>query len=152
MQLADTMDSAQVTSARLAGKLREFYETLDLQSLATIQSLYAGDICFEDPIRGLQGLRALEDHFKHLLQNSDQCRFKFHRSVVNDEGMFFSWTMLLRHKAIKHGQLIRVEGSSYLKHRNGKVYYHRDYFDLGALVYENVPLLGPLIKLIKNRM
>ena len=152
MQLADTMDSAQVTSALLAGRVREFYETLDLQSLATIQSLYAGDICFEDPIRGLQGLRALEDHFKHLLQNSDQCRFKFHRSVVNDEGMFFSWTMLLRHKAIKHGQLIRVEGSSYLKHRNGKVYYHRDYFDLGALVYENVPLLGSLIKLIKNRM
>jgi hypothetical protein len=66
--------------------------------------------------------------------------------------MFFSWTMLLRHKAIKHGQLIRVEGSSYLKHRNGKVYYHRDYFDLGALVYENVPLIGSLIKLIKNRM
>jgi len=32
------------------------------------------------------------------------------------------------------------------------VTYHRDYFDLGALIYERVPVLGGLIRGIKGRM
>jgi hypothetical protein len=36
--------------------------------------------------------------------------------------------------------------------RNNRIYYPRDYFDLGAFVYENVPMLGSIIKRIKQRL
>jgi ketosteroid isomerase-like protein len=152
MQLTDTFESEQTDAANLAGMVREFYENLDPGNLVALRTLYAEDICFEDPIHGLQGISALMQYFDKLFANVEHCQFKFHRSVVSDEGMFFSWTMMLRHQSVRHGELIRVEGSSYLKHRNGKIYYHRDYFDLGAMVYENVPLLGPLVKFIRHRM
>jgi hypothetical protein len=152
MQLTDTFETDQKDSARLAGLVREFYENLDPHNLDTLRTLYAEDICFEDPIHGLQGIGSLMEYFDKLFINVEHCRFKFHRSVVSDEGMFFSWTMMLRHQSVKRGALIRVEGSSYLKHRHGKIYYHRDYFDLGAMVYENVPLLGPLVRYIRHRM
>ena len=47
-----------------------------------------------------------------------------------------TWTMFLNHPKLR-GETVRVEGASYLRTRNGKVYYHRDYFDLGAMLYEN---------------
>jgi len=132
--------------------VKQAYESLDPMDLAQLREIYAEDVCFEDPIHGIQGLEALEDYFGKLFENVEQCRFKFHRSIASRDGIFFSWTMMLKHRTIKRGQLIRVEGSSYLKYRHGKIYYHRDYFDLGALVYENVPLLGPLVRYIRGRM
>lgn len=150
MQLANVCKPESTQPVELARKVQRVYECFDINGLSRLGSVYARDICFEDPIRGLQGLDALIEYFARLQQRVEQCRFKFHHSVVDDEGMFFSWTMLLKHRSIKHGQLIRVEGSSYLKHRDGKIYYHRDYFDLGAMVYENIPLLGPVVRHIRT--
>ncbi|WHI49643.1 hypothetical protein P3339_14310 [Microbulbifer sp. MLAF003] len=33
-----------------------------------------------------------------------------------------------------------------------KVFYHEDFYDMGAMVYEQVPLLGSLIRKIKSRL
>ncbi|MBM3418431.1 MAG: transcriptional regulator [Bacteroidetes bacterium] len=30
--------------------------------------------------------------------------------------------------------------------------YHRDYFDLGEMVYEQIPVFGKIIKTMKSRM
>lgn len=152
MRISDIVETVPADSKNLASMVQDIYENLDVKNLAPIRQIYAEDICFEDPVHGIQGLDALEAYFRKLFGNAEQCRFKFHRSVVSSDGMFFSWTMMLNHRAIKGGQLIRVEGSSYLKYRDGKVYYHRDYFDLGALVYENLPVIGPLISYIRGRL
>jgi hypothetical protein len=60
--------------------------------------------------------------------------------------------MLLNHSKLDAGETIRVDGSSFLKTRHGKIYYHRDYFDLGAMVYENLPILGRIIRSIRLRL
>jgi hypothetical protein len=44
-----------------------------------------------------------------------------------------------------------VQGSSHLKGVGDKVVYHRDYLDLGAMLYEQLPLLGRVIRSLKNR-
>ena len=63
-----------------------------------------------------------------------------------------AWTMFVNYPSLNSGQTVRVEGASFLKTRNGKIYYHRDYFDLGSVLYEHVPLIGRLIKKIKQRI
>jgi len=32
------------------------------------------------------------------------------------------------------------------------VIYHRDYFDMGAFVYENIPVLGSVVRYTKKRL
>jgi len=152
MQLSEAYEPAPADSGNLACLVRQTYENLSVDNLEPLRSIYADDVCFEDPIHGIQGLDALVAYFQTLFENVERCRFKFHRSVISSDGMFFSWTMMLEHRSLKPGKMIRVEGASYLKYRDGKVYYHRDYFDLGAMVYENVPLLGGVIRAIRNRM
>ena len=55
------------------------------------------------------------------------------------------------HPRLAGGQLIEVEGCSFLLWRD-RVYRHRDYFDAGALLYEHLPVLGRVIAWLKRRM
>ena len=59
--------------------------------------------------------------------------------------------MHFQHGKLKNGQPILVEGHSRLKFVDNKVICHRDYFDVGSMLYENVPVVGDLVRLIKNR-
>ena len=136
----------------LLARVMEAFEHLGPDNLDAVQGLYAEDIYFEDPAHGIQGLAALMSYFKVLFANVERCQFRFHQAVPMGDDLFMSWTMLVQHRKLRGGELIRVEGVSYLKTRNGKVYYHRDYFDMGAMVYENVPLLGSIVRAIKQRL
>ena len=60
--------------------------------------------------------------------------------------------MFRNHPSLRAGDTIRVEGASYLRTHNGKIYYHRDYFDMGAMLYEHLPLLGRIVQRIKKRL
>jgi len=85
-----------------------------------------------------------------MFKNLENCSFKFHQTLSNGSDIFLAWTMFLNHPRLRSGETIRVEGASFLKTRNGKIYYHRDYFDMGAMLYEHVPLLGRIIQRIKQ--
>jgi len=152
MQVLETAGSKSINKQTLTQKVVATFENLDPTNIETLQQIYTEDISFEDPAHGIQGLEPLISYFEALFQNLDSCQFKFHKQVASSEDMFLSWTLLFRHKKIRQGEVIRVEGASYLKTRDGKVFYHRDYFDLGAMVYENVPLLGGLIRVIKGKL
>jgi hypothetical protein len=60
--------------------------------------------------------------------------------------------MFISHPRIRSGKIVRVEGSSFIKTHDGQVIYHREYYDLGSLVYENLPIFGSLTRFIKSRL
>jgi len=136
----------------LADALKRAYCSLATGNTAELAPLYSEDVYFEDPSHGIQGKAALIERFQHLYRKVDSCSFKFHQTLDTGGEIFLAWTMILRQRGPKSGEVIRVEGASFLKVRNNCIYYHRDYFDLGAFVYENVPMLGSIIKRIKQRL
>jgi len=60
--------------------------------------------------------------------------------------------MTYRHPRLNGGKDISVQGASRLEFRDGKVIQHRDFFDAGELLYEQVPVLRNVIGLLKRRM
>ena len=61
--------------------------------------------------------------------------------------------MTFSHPRLAAGQPVRVEGAPRLEFDDAdKVCLHRDYFDLGAMLYEQLPLLGALVRTIKGRL
>ena len=129
------------------------YNQLDKHNLATLRTIYSDDICFRDPIHQISGIEALINYFIDLYQNVDTVTFDF-RDVISDSSKAtVTWLMTVRHPSLNKGKSFSVEGISCL-HFNaaGKVCYHRDYFDLGALLYERIPLLGLIITKIKERL
>ena len=136
----------------LAQRVKEAYLSIGSENVADLESLYTTDIHFEDPSHAVQGKRSLMRYLHKQFSNLSKCSFKFHSSIASETDIFLTWTMFLNHPKLRGGDTIRVEGSSYLRTRNGKIYYHRDYFDMGAMLYEHLPLLGRIIQRLKHRL
>ncbi len=129
------------------------YNRLTIDNLDLLDRIYSADIEFCDPAHEIRGLEALRRYFAELYRNVDSIGFSFNRRHRVDSEAYLSWRMSFRHPKLARGRTIEVDGLSYLQFDDtGKVSYHRDYFDLGAMLYEHLPLLGRLVKTIKRRL
>lgn len=130
-----------------------FYNKLDRTCTKKLYEVYTPDIEFHDPIHRISGLDSLEAYFNGLYENVTACRFEFHDQQRHADLAFVTWTMYLTHPRLAGGRQISVEGCSrptFAADGSGKVCCHRDYFDAGELLYEHLPLLGPVIRRIKR--
>ncbi|ABE56648.1 conserved hypothetical protein [Shewanella denitrificans OS217] len=127
------------------------YSSLKADNLASLGTIYHPEVEFIDPMHKVKGLVALEGYFKQLYQSVISCDFVIEQLLESQNQAAIYWTMTLRHSALAGGASIKVEGHSQLQMVDNLVIYHRDYFDLGAMLYEQVPLLGAVIKYIKQR-
>jgi hypothetical protein len=133
-------------------RLLEFYSDLASGNFSNFRNLYAEDVHFEDPTHAINGKECLKNHFMTLYENCDRCSFKFHQTIDAGSEIFLAWTMFINHPKIRGGKTVRVEGSSFIKTHDSQVIYHREYYDLGSLVYENLPVFGWITRLIKSRL
>ncbi|SJN57053.1 nuclear transport factor 2 family protein [Vibrio ruber] len=129
-----------------------FYTQLNKHNLDTLHDIYHDAVVFEDAAHRIEGVTALSDYFIKLYQNVERCNFTIHEQYPTDNGGFLIWTMHLQHPKLRHGQLVNVQGTTHLRFQDNKVIYHRDYFDLGEMLYEQLPLLGRIIRWIKRRL
>lgn len=132
--------------------------------LEALADIYSNDVTFIDPIAAHEGIAAVEQYFAKLLQNAKYCTFTIHciektvtvsTEAPTDEDVsqfLVTWKMSFTSARINKGQPIDVDGITQLKICDDKITYHRDYYDLGQMVYENVPLLGRIIKRLKRTL
>lgn len=133
-------------------KFCDFYQSDFAQAdLGALAAIYSEDVVFCDPAHSIEGLDALTGYFAKLAKELLSCTFDIEHVAELDGEAFVIWTMTFRHASLKHGKEISVPGASHLRCTD-KISYHRDYFDLGAMLYEQLPVLGHAIKLIKHRL
>jgi hypothetical protein len=129
------------------------FNQLDKTSLNLLDSIYHPDIRFTDPAHTLEGLPALKRYFRSLYGNVRFVRFDFGTRMQSEDQAFVTWTMEMSHPRLAKGRTVAVEGCSVLTFASdGRVTIHRDYFDLGAMIYEHLPLAGGLIRTVKKRL
>lgn len=128
------------------------YKSLNRDNLDSLGSIYTDDIIFTDPVHRIAGLNNLISYFTTLYSNAHHVKFIFANHLQSGDLAFVDWELSFSHRKLNKGRKIRVSGVSRLIFRKGKVYEHRDYFDLGEMIYENVPLLGKVITSLKGRM
>lgn len=129
------------------------YKQLDRQQLHRLSEVYADEVIFIDPAHRIEGLAALSDYFAALYQRLAYCRFVITSQQQQGRQAWLGWTMTFSHPRLRGGKPVTVEGATRLEFdEEGKVCLHRDYFDLGAMLYEQLPLLGSLVRTIKGRL
>ncbi len=127
------------------------YGELNHSTLFRLPEVYSDDIQFIDAVHHLNGLSQLTDYFEHLYANILECKFHIHHVIESDNEASLFWTMEYSHPKISKGKRISVDGTSHIKF-NETVYYHRDYVDMGQMLYEHLPVIGSAVKFIKKRM
>ncbi|GIU05418.1 nuclear transport factor 2 family protein [Shewanella glacialipiscicola] len=144
------INSAVIKPNPLVDNFIELYQALNKNNLHLLGQVYGDDIIFTDPMHQISGLESLTQYFAKLYENVQHIQFEIKEVQQSDGQASLFWQMQYRHPKLNKGQLIRVDGMSQLKF-NDKIYFHRDYFDLGQMLYEQVPFVGGLIRLLKTR-
>ena len=134
-------------------KFLALYKELNADNLHLLQEVYSSDIHFADPAHELHGLDRITDYFSALYRNVNAIEFDFKDVVQQDNICYLQWDMAFSHNRLAGGKSIVVQGATFLRfNEERKACYHRDYFDLGAMLYEHLPLLGNLLTAIKRRL
>ena len=126
------------------------YLQLDKDKLDLLEKIYREDIEFSDPLHHIKGLPALKEYFAYMYDNVVEISFDYQSQVVQDSEASIQWLMTFRHAKLNRSKPIQVNGSSHIRF-DEKVYYHRDFFDAGQMLYEHIPLVGRIISFVKKR-
>lgn len=133
-------------------RFEQFYENLSLSSIENLGDIYHSEIVFMDPVSNHQGLHNVKQYFTKLLENTTHCNCKIQATMGMNNQFSVTWKMRYGHPKLNSGREIIVDGITHLKHQDDRIILHRDYFDMGQMIYEQVPILGFVVKRIKNRM
>lgn len=112
--------------------------------------IYTKEIEFIDPVKDINGLDALTEYFTNLYKSVDHCHFTISNHLQSGSDHSIEWQMKLKHQKLDKKNEILLEGASFIRFDDEKVCYHRDYYDMGALVYERLPILGSAVKTVRN--
>ncbi|WP_194755544.1 nuclear transport factor 2 family protein [Aliidiomarina indica] len=138
----------------LLEKFKAFYDDLSLDSLKNLSDIYHDDVSFVDPVTQVNGLDDLKSYLNHGLANVSSCHFAIYEEMVNQKQAFVVWQMRLHHEKLAGGLEIVVPGTSHLvfSEDSHSIRHQVDYYDLGAMVYEHVPVLGWILGKVRQRM
>ncbi|MBL4654746.1 MAG: nuclear transport factor 2 family protein [Bacteroidia bacterium] len=130
-------------------KFKRYFTELNLDDVSILNEIYSDKVIFTDPIHEINGIENLKSYFKKLNENLVQGSFLFTDETITDNKAYLSWEMKLELKKPKKN--VKASGISVLIFEQ-KITKHRDYFDAGELFYENIPLLGGIIRLLKKKI
>jgi len=142
--------SASVIKERIVKAFNDFNgKNLDL-----IEDFYADNIVFVDPIAEQKGMSEVKKYYSKIYTNVQSIKFDFISLVEENGQVFGSWKMVFRAKGLNDGKEVSTFGSSHFKYNKEtmKVYYHRDYYDMGEFIYQHIPVLSYVIKKVNKRL
>ncbi|WP_051202245.1 nuclear transport factor 2 family protein [Ferrimonas senticii] len=131
----------------------QLWQQLNHGNVALIDRLYHPQIRFEDPSGVIQDRDGFKRHLHSLYQNTLSVEFSLLQPIIASHSEVTQpWQMTYRHPKLKRAQPIIVDGVSLLRAEQGLIINHRDYFDMGQMLYEPLPFVGALIRRIKQRV
>lgn len=125
-----------------------WFETLSRESLAEIGRFYVDTAWFKDPFNEVTGVDAIGSVFVHMFDRLGDPRFRVLERWQDAHGAMLTWEFSFRLRG--HAQVVR--GASHLRFApDGRICYHRDYWDAAEELYAKLPLIGPLMRFLQRR-
>ena len=147
----DSQTTDSISESFNIDKFKTLYQTFDANTLKQLPNLYSEAIIFKDPIHELQGLAALSQYFAGFCSPDTQCSFQFTNQIVAADQAFFQWQMHYRHPKLQNGRPLTLNGGTLIRF-NSHITYHEDIYDMGAMIYQHLPILGWTIRKVNSRL
>ena len=128
-----------------------FFETLSPESVKGMARFYANNAYFKDPFNEVRELAAIQRVFLHMYKTTLAPHFTVYEVFYADEGVMLKWDFDFRIKSWRPSVPRRIHGVSHIRFGpDGLVVYHRDYWDAAEELYEQLPVIGSVMRLFKK--
>ena len=127
-----------------------FFATLTQQELDRCDQLFSQQVHFKDPFNDVTGIASVKQVFRHMFDTCETVRFEIHDCSGHGSVGYINWTF---HFMIKRRWKQRkIQGVSRVAfNAKGEVVEHIDYWDAAENIYQSLPLIGWLLKQLRNR-
>jgi len=135
-------------------RFKDYWSCHSLENVRDkIRNVYAESAYFTDTLKEVNGIDAIEAYFLKSLKSLELCTFEFPDIAVSGSDYYIRWVGDMKYKNFKKGQVVRSHGMTHVRFdEKGKVVLHQDFWDSTSAVFEHVPLLGGVIKLLKRTL
>jgi steroid Delta-isomerase len=129
-----------------------FFESISPDAVGRIDALYAPDAFFKDPFNEVRGVPAIRRIFEHMFEQVDGPRFSVRDRVVQGDAAFLVWDFDFAFRRPLPPGPRRIRGCSHLRlDADGRIAFHRDYWDAAEELYEQLPAIGTLMRWMRRR-
>ena len=130
----------------------DFFENISKEtSIESYADLFDLNVCFEDPFQKVIGIEEIYNIFQHMFETLYNPHFIVNEIVCDKQCAYLRWTFSYqRSSKQKIEKFTGVSRVQFLE--TGKVLSHVDYWDAAENIYEKIPLLGHIMRLIKQRI
>jgi steroid delta-isomerase len=137
-------------------RLVNFYQTLTPEGVARFPEFYAEQAWFKDPFNEVRGVAAIQHIFTHMFRQVKDPRFVVTERVESASGAngcnassstMLVWEMYYRSGLLGNNEVQVMRGVTHLRFdAEGRVDYHRDYWDAAEELYMKLPAIGLLMR------
>lgn len=131
-----------------------FFETLTPDTLDRLADHVTPDVRFKDPFNDVTGNGAMQAIFRHMFEEIENPVFEVtHRAQDTQDGSiwFLRWRLTGRLRSLSNRDWDITGMSEVHLAADGRVAAHIDHWDAGQQFYELLPLIGPVIRLLRRR-
>jgi hypothetical protein len=133
--------------------LAAFLEDLSPETLkAKLAQFYDAAATLEDPFGRFEQRDTIERHLENLLKGTKSVTFEVRSEFQSGDETVALWTMSVIHPKLAGDEPVVIEGVTHARFVNGKIAEQRDFYDVGGLVYENVSVVGALVRWVKAKV
>jgi steroid Delta-isomerase len=112
--------------------------------------LYSADTYFNDGFAELKGSDALARYLGRSAGQTAEIKVEVEEITKTDNGVYVRWIMTF---TTKGGTTVYAPGISHLRFNGeGRITYHRDYWDAGSALAELVPFAGAMLRAVRSRL
>ena len=129
--------------------LKIWYANLKKSNLDQIENFYDANVSFKDPFNEIKGIEKLRQIFNHMFENLENPHFVFIDTIENEGEIFLTWDFFSKLNEKEY----KIHGSTHLKYNEkNRIFYHRDYWDVGEEILLNVPIIRYLYGFFRRKL
>jgi steroid delta-isomerase len=148
--MSDPTSIAATDHRNSVKQLVYFFEHISEQHVQDLSAMYTSDAFFKDPFNEVRGVAEITRIFRHMFVQVNQPRFHITSTVLEGDNAFLCWDFYFRMKRFRTAEQC-IRGATHIRFASdGRVAMHRDYWDAAEELYEKLPLLGGLMRVLRK--
>ena len=139
--------------AEAVRRFTEFVRRMDGESIASAaREVYAADAYFNDTLKEVEGAEKIARYLAESLEAAHEVRVEVVDVARSGGNYYFIWEMDIHFKKLNGGRPARTAGMSHIRFdAEGRVAFHRDYWDAAEGLFVHLPVVGRIVRYIKGR-
>lgn len=122
------------------------------EDLVRLPEFFAAEARFKDPFNDVRGVERVQAVFAHMFAVTEGPRFDILEQQACGDTGFVRWRFRFAPRGRPRAQRT-IEGVSRVVFAaDGRVAEHVDYWDPVEGLYDGLPLLGPILRLLRRRL